>query len=323
MRTHYDEFREESRLSVGGWPCSVELPPFFDDLDDKRIGAELEQHWDDGGLCFQQTFRDLLQSPEANARAAEYVRNRIRMKVDDPAVAQALIPTSYPIATKRMCVDTGYFEVYNRPNVSLVDLREHPIRRFTERGIVAGDTEYEFDAIIMATGFDAMTGALGAIDIRNGKQSLRDKWVDGPRTYLGLMSAGFPNLFTVTGPQSPSVLSNMVTSIEYHVEWITQALQHMRDHELTRMEAAEEAEENWVNATNDLADLTLLGEAASWYMGANVPGKRRVVLPFVGGVGMYKQIGDGVAICGYHGFVLSRHDNVASQSADAALGAAS
>ncbi|WP_343287204.1 NAD(P)/FAD-dependent oxidoreductase [Gordonia sp. SID5947] len=305
LKPHYAEFREESRLSVGGIPCGPELPPFFDDLDDEHALSELDIRYADGGLCFQQSFRDLLQNREANARAAEYVRERIRQKVTDPAVAERLTPRSYPIAAKRMCVDTGYYEVYNRPNVSLIDVKQQPIRRITATGVEAGDTVHEFDVIIMATGFDAMTGALEAIDIRSGGRTLRDKWSDGPRTYLGLMSAGFPNLFTVTGPQSPSVLSNMITSIECHVEWISATLEHMRDRDLTRIEPDVAAEDNWVNTTNDCADLTLLSEAPSWYMGVNVPGKPRAPLPFAGGVGTYKQILDGVTIAGYHGFDLS------------------
>ncbi|MFF0814065.1 flavin-containing monooxygenase [Rhodococcus sp. NPDC003318] len=306
VKQRYPEFREVSRLTRGGAQCGegAALPPFFVDLDDEATQAELGRRWENGGLCYQQSFFDLLQDPEANEVAAEYVRARIREKVKDPDVAEKLTPRSYPIAAKRMCVDTGYFEVYNQDNVTLVDLNEEPLVRITERGIVAGETEHEFDVIVLATGYDAMTGALDAIDIRHDGQTLRAKWADGPRTYLGLMSAGFPNLFTVTGPQSPSVLSNMLTSIEYHVEWISDVLVHMRDHGMSRIEPEIEAEENWVNTTNDIADLTLFPKAASWYMGANVPGKRRVFLPFAAGVGAYKQIGDGIAIAGYHGFEL-------------------
>lgn len=312
VKARYPQFREISRLSRGGAQCGdgAGLPPFFGDLDGDATRAVLDRRWDDGGLCFQQSFYDLLLDPMANEAAAEYVRDRIRQKVADPQLAEKLTPRSYPIAAKRMCVDTGYYEVYNQDNVELVDLNEEPLRRITARGILAGETEREFDVIILATGFDAMTGALNAIDIRavdrdGVARTLREKWAEGPRTYLGLMSAGFPNLFTVTGPQSPSVLSNMLTSIEYHVEWISAALVHLREHGLNRMEADIAAEDNWVNITNDTADLTLLPQAASWYMGANVPGKRRVFLPFVAGVGVYKQIGDGVAVAGYHGFEMA------------------
>ncbi|OMC32544.1 cyclohexanone monooxygenase [Mycobacterium sp. GA-1841] len=307
VKQHYPQFREVSRLSRGGAQCGdgADLPPFFGDLDRKAVGTILDRRWDDGGLCFQQSFYDLLLDPVANETAAEYVRDRIRQKVSDPQVAEKLTPRSYPIAAKRLCVDTGYYEVYNRDNVTLVDLNTEPLRRITERGILAGEIEREFDVIVLATGFDAMTGALNAIDIRGTDGSLREKWADGPRTYLGLMSAGFPNLFTVTGPQSPSVLSNMLTSIEYHVEWIAAALVHLREHGCGRMEADPEAEDTWVDITNDTADLTLLPQAASWYMGANVPGKRRVFLPFVAGVGVYKQICDGVVVAGYHGFEIA------------------
>ncbi|MFD1814088.1 flavin-containing monooxygenase [Rhodococcus gannanensis] len=307
VKRHYPEFRQVSRLTRGGAQCGegAALPPFFEDLDDGTVTSELERRWDNGGLCYQQSFFDLLLDPDANDRAAEYARARIRAKVNDPVVAEKLTPRSYPIAAKRMCVDTGYFEVYNQDNVELVDLREEPLARFTERGIVAGGTEREFDVIVLATGYDAMTGALNAIDIRHGDRTLREKWADGPRTYLGLMSADFPNLFTVTGPQSPSVLSNMMTSIEYHVDWITDLLVHLRDRGAVRVEPEVEAEDNWVNTTNDVADLTLFPQAASWYMGANVPGKRRVFLPFAAGVGAYKQIGDGIAVAGYHGFEVA------------------
>lgn len=307
VKQRYPQFREISRLTRGGAQCGegAELPPFFGDLGPDAVRGELNRRWDDGGLCFQQSFYDLLLDQVANETAAEYVRDRIRQKVADPQVAEKLTPRSYPIAAKRLCVDTGYYEVFNQDNVTLVDLNTEPLRRITERGILAGDTEHEFDVIALATGFDAMTGALNAIDIHGLHGSLRQKWADGPRTYLGLMSAGFPNLFTVTGPQSPSVLSNMLTSIEYHVEWISAALVHLRAHGYRRMEADPAAEDNWVNITNDTADLTLLPQAASWYMGANVPGKRRVFLPFVGGVGIYKQICDGVAVAGYHGFEIA------------------
>ncbi|POX38598.1 cyclohexanone monooxygenase [Streptomyces sp. Ru73] len=310
-RTHYPELRERSRMSRTGFQCPG--PDGAGSLlaaEPDEVRREFDKRWADGGLCFSSAYKDILRDPRANEAAAEYVRGRIREKVADPVLAEKLSPRTYPIASKRMCVDTGYFEVYNQDNVSLVDLTEQPVRRIGARGIVTGgdgdEQEHVFDVIIFATGFDAMTGALNAMDIRGGEgRSLRGKWAHGPRTYLGLMSAGFPNLFMVTGPQSPSVLSNMMTSIEYHVDWITRALEHLRTHGLTRMEAAPEAEDNWVNTTNDLAALTLMPQAASWYMGANVPGKQRVFMPFIGGVGTYRQIGDGVAVAHYHGFELA------------------
>ncbi|AFR50950.1 flavin-containing monooxygenase [Gordonia sp. KTR9] len=301
-KTHYREIRESSRTTLGGLQCN-DGTRLLVETDPAEVAIELDRRWANGGLCFPNGFTDVFTDPVANEAAGDYIRRQIRAKVTDPDLVEKLLP-HYPVSTKRLCVDTGYYEVYNQDNVSLVDIREHPIRRITERGIVAGDTEHEFDVIILATGFDAMTGALNSIDIKNGAKTLRDKWAHGPRTYLGLMSADFPNFFFVTGPQSPSVLSNMLTSIEYHVDWIARAIEHMRERGLRRVEVDSEVEDNWVNTTNDLADLTLYPQATSWYMGANIPGKQRVFMPFVGGVGTYKQIGDGVEVAHYHGFEM-------------------
>ncbi|ORM33834.1 NAD(P)/FAD-dependent oxidoreductase [Williamsia sp. 1135] len=305
VKSRYREFRAESKVTRGGAHCADPEPKFFDEYSTDEVITELSRRWTDGGLCYQQSFLDLVQDPSVNKAAADFVADRIRDKVNDPVLAEKLIPTTYPIATKRMCVDTGYFEVYNQDNVTLVDLREDPLHRVTAQGIVAGNTEHEFDVIIFATGFDAMTGALQAIDIRHGEVTLREKWSEGPRTYLGLMVAGLPNLFTITGPQSPSVLSNMLTSIEQHVDWITDVLEVMRDRGQRRIEPEVQAENGWVDITNDTADMTLFPQAASWYMGANVPGKRQVFLPFVAGVDVYKQICDGVAVADYHGFEIT------------------
>ena len=302
IKARYPELRAASRETVGGYQCAAETVPLVE-VGQAELVPLLDKRWDLGGLCFSDSVSDVLTDAEVNARVSEYVRTRIRAKVNDQDVAAKLLPT-FPISTKRLCVDTGYYEVYNQDNVTLVDINEAPIHGFTERGVLAGETEHELDVVVMATGFDAMTGALSAIEIDNGTTTLADKWEHGPRTYLGLMSAGFPNLFTITGPQSPSVLSNVITSIEQHVGWIAGALEHLRDRGLTRMEAMVENEDNWVTATNDLAAMTLFPQAASWYMGANIPGKERVFMPFVGGVGLYKHITDGVAVAGYHGFEL-------------------
>ncbi|MHA6802584.1 flavin-containing monooxygenase [Salinifilum ghardaiensis] len=304
VRTRYREFREVSRTTTAGFQCGAGTRALTE-TGAGEVARELDRRWADGGLCFMQAFPDILSDAEANEAAAEYVRSRIRSKVDDPELAEKLSPRSYPLGAKRMCVDTGYFEVYNQDNVSLVDVNEEPIHRVTERGVLAGEREHGFDVIVLATGFDAMTGALDAVEIRNGERTLREKWAAGPRTYLGLMSAGFPNLFMITGPQSPSVLSNMMTSIEYHVDWISGALAHLRERGARRIEPELDAEDNWVNTTNDVAALTVMPRAASWYVGANVPGKQRVFMPFVGGVGTYKLIADGVAVANYHGFEVA------------------
>ena len=229
--------------------------------------------------------------------------DRIREIVRDPRTAEALAPKDHPIGTKRICVDTNYFATYNRPNVTLVNLRETPLEAITETGVRTAAGETEVDAIVFATGFDAMTGALAAMDIR-GRDGLRlsTKWEDGPRTYLGLTIAGFPNLFLITGPGSPSVLSNMIVSIEQHVDWIADCLAFLGARQAGLIEATDAAEEDWVRHGMEVANRTLYPRAASWYMGANVPGKPRVFLPYIGGVGAYREICDEVAADSYRGF---------------------
>ena len=265
-----------------------------------------EDRWRRGGTTFMAAFNDLIVDKAANDTAAEFVRSKIRAMVKDPRTAELLAPTSHPIGTKRICVDTNYFETYNRPNVSLVDIRPAGIERITPKGVLAGGVEYEVDVIVFATGFDAMTGALTRIDIRGRDgATLADKWEAGPRTYLGVMSAGFPNLFMITGPGSPSVLSNMMVSIEQHVDWVTDCLAALGQRQLDCIEATQEAEDAWVAHVNEVADKTLYPQAASWYMGANVPGKPRVFMPYIGGVGAYRAICDEIAPDGYRGFRLT------------------
>jgi len=234
------------------------------------------------------------------------VREKIRAIVKDPAVAELLAPKDYPIGTKRICVDTEYFATYNRPNVKLVDVRAKPITGITPDGVRTGDAEYQLDSIVFATGFDAMTGALAKIGIRGvDGLALRDEWAAGPRTYLGLMSASFPNLFMITGPGSPSVLSNMIVSIEQHVDWVTDCVAHMRSRQLSRIEPTRRAQDDWVAHVNEVAYGTLYPHANSWYMGANVPGKPRVFMPYIGGVGAYRQTCADIAAKGYEGFRLT------------------
>lgn len=304
VKARYDEIRNADRNSRTG----VDFKPRSELLEEAApdaVRAEFDKRWDNGGLGFSSGFADILINPVANDVAAEYVREKIRETVDDPQVAEKLSPRTYPIASKRMCIDTGYYETFNRDNVSLVDVRESPIERFTDKGIMAGGTEYEFDVVILATGFDAMTGALTSMDIKAGGRSLRTEWAHGPRTYLGLMAEGFPNLFMITGPGSPSVLTNMITSIEYHVDWVTRAIGDLRERGAVRMEPWPEAQAHWTQVVNDLAARTLMPQANSWYMGANIPGKERIFMPFVGGHAAYAQIAGGVAVAGYHGFELT------------------
>jgi cyclohexanone monooxygenase len=220
-------------------------------------------------------------------------------------VAETLVPKTYPLGTKRLCVDTDYYATFNRDNVSLVDLTKTPIEEITPDGLRTTREVYHLDSIVFAIGFDAMTGTLLALDIRGrGGQTLREKWAEGPKTYLGVSVAGFPNLFMITGPGSPSVLSNMIVSIEQHADWIADCIDHLRANHLATIEATPEAESEWVQHVNDVGHATLYPQANSWYMGANIPGKPRMFMPYIGGVGVYREKCDAVAAKGYKGFTL-------------------
>jgi cyclohexanone monooxygenase len=269
-------------------------------------GRNYESRWRRGGLGFGFSFTDLLTDERANATAAEFFRDKIRATVRDPRVAETLAPRDYPLGTKRLCVDTSYYDTFNRENVTLVNLRETPIEAITPRGLRTCDAEYALDAIVFAIGFDAMTGALLNIDIRGRRgEKLQQKWAAGPRTYLGLAIAGFPNLFTITGPGSPSVLSNMIVSIEQHVDWIADCIAYLREHGRECIEATPEAEEAWVAHVNEVGHTTLYPRANSWYMGANIPGKPRIFMPYIGGVGSYRQRCAEVAAQRYQGFSIT------------------
>ncbi len=298
-------YRAEARMSQAGVPVTVPTEGVFQVPEEERL-QRFERAWSKGELLAPgEEFTDLIVSPEANEAFSEYVRDRIRARVQDPELAELLCPKDFPIMTKRLCLDTGYYETFNQPHVHLVDLNTRPISTITETGIDFGDESKDFDAIVYATGFDAMTGALVAVDIegRDGT-TLKGAWAEGPRTYLGLLARGFPNLFMITGPGSPSVLSNMVVSIEQHVDWIAECLASMREHGYTTIEPTEVAQEAWGTHVNDCADITLFPQAASWYMGANVPGKPRVFLPYLGGVGTYRETCDRAVSEGYLGFEL-------------------
>ncbi len=263
--------------------------------------------WEAGNLFgMASSFSDLAIDRRANETAADFVRERIRSIVDDPDVAETLSPRSYPFATKRLCLDSNYYATFNRDNVVLVDVRADPIVEATPRGLRTVTADFELDALVFATGFDAMTGPLLGPDIRGvAGRTLRDKWAAGPRSYLGVATAGFPNLFTITGPGSPSVLTNMMVSIEQHVDWVTDCIANMRSNGAIAIDPDLEAEDFWVGHVNDVADLTLFPHADSWYMGANVPGKPRVFMPYLGGFANYREICEGVASDGYRGFVLT------------------
>jgi cyclohexanone monooxygenase len=267
-----------------------------------------EGKWGEGGsISFLYAYTDLLTNKEANDTASDFVREKIRQTVNDPEVAERLTPYDHPIGTKRLILDSGYYETYNRDNVTLVDVRAAPIEEILPGGLRTADgTVYELDALVCATGFDAMTGALRDIDLQNGRGlSIADKWADGPRCYLGLAMAGFPNLFMITGPQSPSVKAQMILAGEQHTDWIVECIQTMRTRGLTRFEVEQEAEDAWVVHNNEIADSTLYPLANSWYVGANIPGKPRVFMPYVGGFDRFKRTCDDIAQDGYRGFAMS------------------
>ena len=294
--------REETRNGI-----VTEMPDrgALDDGDNVRR-AKYEQRWRRGGLTFMLVYNNLALEKAANDTAADFVREKIAEIVKDPEVARLLQPNNHPIGTKRICVDTDYFATFNRPNVTLVDIKSNPIEQILPQGLRAGGRDYDLDAIVLATGFDAMTGSVARIDIRGRDgQTLNEKWAEGPRTYLGLMSAGFPNLFIITGPGSPSVLSNMMVSIEQHVDWIADCIGFMADRHLDCIEASRQAEDSWVSHVNEVAHGTLYPQANSWYMGANIPGKPRIFMPYIGGVNVYRQICNDVAAKGYDGFMMT------------------
>ena len=310
-RRHKEEYASRRRAAletpfgIAGHPAPTQSALEATEAERQRA---YETKWAEGGsISFLYSYTDLLVNKASNDTASEFVRQKIRGIVRNPAVAEILAPRDHPIGTKRLCLDTDYYETYNRNNVSLVDVRADPIEAITATGLrTAGRNYGPFDALVFATGFDAMTGALREIDIRvAGGPVLAREWEGGPRTYLGLMVAGFPNLFVVTGPGSPSVKTQMILAIEQHTDWIADCLAHLRVTGRTRIEASAPAQEEWVRHVNEVADATLYPLANSWYTGANIPGKPRVFMPYVGGFAGYKQKCDAVAAKGYDGFVLA------------------
>jgi cyclohexanone monooxygenase len=316
FRANYPEVRRFAR-EVARNGIYTELPDrgALDDGDNARR-TKYEARWQRGGLTFMSVYNNLALDKEANDTAANFVRGKIAEIVKDPETARLLQPDTHPIGTKRICIDTDYFATFNRRNVTLVDIRANAIEEIVPHGVRSGGRDYKLDALVLATGFDAMTGSVAKIEIsgRDGV-TLNEKWAEGPKTYLGLMSAGFPNLFIITGPGSPSVLSNMIVSIEQHVDWIADCLFYLRANGLDAMEATAAAEEKWVAHVNEVADATLYPQANSWYMGANIPGKPRIFMPYIGGVGVYRQICNDVAANGYEGFAMLGCDQIRKKAA--------
>jgi cyclohexanone monooxygenase len=305
VKQDYAGLRARNRMMPTGFGSRLPPPgPSALEAKPEEREREFEARWERGGFGFLASYADLTLDRGANATAAEFVRSKIREIVDDPAVADLLSP-SQVIGCKRLCLDSGYFETFNRPNVRLVDISGTPIEAMTPTGLRVDGEDFELDCIVFATGFDAMTGSLLAIDIcgRHGT-TLRDAWSAGPRTYLGLGVPEFPNLFVITGPGSPSVLTNMVVSIEQHVDWITECIGYLRDQGLDRIEASHQAADDWVAYVNSIANLTLFPYCNSWYLGANVPGKPRVFMPLPG-FPPYDEQCKHVAATGYDGFALA------------------
>ncbi len=303
------EYRAGAKVSPAGIPMERSMTPTFSVSETERQNR-YERAWE-GGLLFESinVFADVLSNAAANHEYAEFFRNKIRSIVDDPQTAADLCPTDHPIATKRPCLDSNYYATYNLPHVRLVNVRKHPIRQVTESGIDTADESFTLDAIVFATGFDAVTGAITAVDIRGRNDlALKDKWANGPQTYLGLTTVGFPNLFFITGPGSPSVLSNMAVSIEQHADWVLDCLGHLSAGGFDVIEPTEMAEAGWTQHVNDCADITLYPAANSWYIGANVPGKPRVFLPYCGGFDFYRAGCDEVVARDYLGFTMSGPD---------------
>lgn len=302
-KAQYAKWRAAAKhtpFGIAGHPppdkCAAE-----DTFEDRQ--RVFEKKWNTGGnISFLYAYKDLLTDAEANATACEFVHDKIRATVKDPKVAALLIPNDHPIGTKRLCLDSGYYETYNRDNVTLVNVRQAPIQEVTASGLRTSEAHYELDDLIFATGYDAMTGAILDIDIRvKDGMCLRDAWQDGPRTYLGVMVHGFPNMTIITGPGSPGVKTNMISAIEQHVDWIADLIEHMRQSDKLMFEPERQAQDQWVEHVNEVADSTLYPRANSWYVGANIPGKPRVFMPYVAGLDKYRQICDDVTNKGYPG----------------------
>jgi len=319
---HYPARREACRESDAGIPLPSPTRKAVEVTAEERR-RRYEEGWRRGGVpALSFAFTDMFTSEESNRYAQDFARGKIAALVEDPAVARRLWPVHH-IGTKRTCVDTGYFETYNRSNVELIDLRRQPIDCISATGIRVGDRHIPLDVIVFAVGFDAITGALTAIDIQGrGGVPLRAKWSTGPRTLLGVQTAGFPNLFMVTGPGSPSVLSNMVISIEQHVDWIADCIAHLRRCGADTIEPTAEAEDRWTAQVDALAAATLYPQANSWYVGANIPGKPRTFSVYVGGCGAYRDECRRVVAEGYRGFRISRQDSAGGPPSPAAIRAA-
>ena len=305
IKPNYDQIIEKIRWSAGGEPVGPDERSALEVTAEERLES-FEAGWAEGGNRFlASSFHDIGTDRRANDTMSEFIRSKIREIVKDPETAEKLLPTDHPFGSKRALIDTNYFDTYNRENVELVDIRHSPIQEITPKGIRTQDQEFEFDAIVFATGFDTMTGTFFKMNIRGRNDvALKDKWSEGPKTYLGLQSAGFPNMFMITGPGSPSVLTNMPVAIEQHIEWIAGFVDYMRKHNIEAVEPNADAETAWESHVREAVEPTMFMLANSWYFGANIPGKPRVFTPYAGGMGTYRKRCNEIAENGYEGFIL-------------------
>jgi cyclohexanone monooxygenase len=302
-RTNYPALRQRTRWNTPGGTIHDFSDRKAVEVDESERQREFEARWQKGGTNFLHAFKDLMVDPRSNESAAAFVRSKIAALVKDRETAASLTPTDFPIGAKRLCLDSGYYETFNRPNVILVDLRKEPLEEILPEGVRTSRRAFNLDTIVLATGFDAMTGALLRIDIRgrNG-QRLADSWASGPKTFLGLMVAGFPNMFTITGPGSPSVIGSVMTHLEQHVEWIADCIASLSKQDARTIEARPDAQEKWTQHVDEVANTTLFPKARTWYTGANIDGKPRGFMPYVGGTSRYNETCAAIARSGYEGF---------------------
>ena len=306
LRERYPEIKERVHQTFAGFDFTFDTRSIFE-LSEEERRTLMEELWADGSLRFWVgSFIDVLTDKAANDIFSEFVREKIRIRIDDPEVAKKLIPVSYPFGTRRVPLERNYYETFNRDNVTLVDLKETPVVRMTARGVTTTAGEQELDMIIYATGFDAATGALTQMDIRGRNGALlRDLWAGDIRSFMGLQVHGFPNMFMINGPLSPAAaFCNVPTCIQQQVDWITDCIGYVRDKDRKSIEATAAAESGWVEHSDDLASQTLFPSTNSWYMGANIEGKGRRLLAYVGGVGVYRELCDEVKANGYEAFNL-------------------
>ena len=307
VKTHFKELKSLVQSTPGGHPFRISNNLTMEVSENERQSM-FDDAWVKGGLRFRGVFSDLLTSSKANQQASEFIKSKIKKKISNPETAKILTEIDHPYAAKRPPIDTNYFETFNRDNVALVNLKDDPILEIFSEGVrLYSGIEHKLDKIVFATGFDAMTGPLINLNILGPNKTLKNYWLGGPINYLGLCIPGFPNLFTITGPGSPSVLSNMPVSIEQHVDWTTECIQYCTDKKIDVLEADEDAAQDWITHVRETANATLLSRVKhSWYLGANIPGKPRVFMPYAGGLVAYRQICRAVAQNGYAGFKFNR-----------------